>query len=293
MQIAIASGKGGVGKSSITSSLIYDLSTESKIIGVDADADTPNLHIVFGISKWDWEKPLRDERLAYIDSQKCNGCGECAKNCPYECIHMNEGTYKIDEFICEGCNVCSIVCRYNAIKYRPTIPGYVKGRSLNENTYIVSSMLKAGRANSGKLVFEAKREAKRVKNDAKFDHIIIDSAAGIGCQVIASINGSDLTVMVAEPTPTSLSDAKRLLKVIRHFKIKPAIIINKIDVDEKFAKRIVEFADRNKIQILGTIPYDKSVLKAIANGEPATKIAPESKFSKSMKKIEEELKKLL
>jgi MinD superfamily P-loop ATPase len=286
MQITIASGKGGVGKSSITSSLIYLISKSKKVIAVDADADAPNLSIVFGVRDWDFEKPLEGGRVAVISSDKCKGCGICQEHCPYECIYRKGQIYRVEEVICEGCNVCSLVCPYDdVISFKPSISGVVKGRKTDYGFYLISADLFPGRPNSGKLVFMEKQIAREKAEEENANYIIIDSAAGIGCQVIASINGSDALICVVEPSPSSFNDFKRLLKVAEHFKIKVYLLINKFDINEKFTKSILAFAEEEEIEPIGNIPYDDHVIKAISAGKPVCELFPDSPFSVAIKEV--------
>ncbi|SMP06294.1 MinD superfamily P-loop ATPase, contains an inserted ferredoxin domain [Desulfurobacterium pacificum] len=290
MQLTVASGKGGVGKSSITASLSFLLSKSVKLVSLDADADTPNLEILLKVKSWEGKKPFEGERIAVINPSKCIGCGICAEHCPYECIYPESNYYKISEILCEGCNVCSMVCpEKETISFKPTIPGFVKWGKTIYGFPLVTAELLPGRPNSGKLVFEAKKIAKN------FDHdlLLIDAAAGIGCSVIASINGSDYTIVVVEPTEISFSDAKRLLKITDHFKVKTLAVINKFNVNEEYSKRLEEFFTERNIRVIGKIPYDKSVVEALVKGEPAIKTFPDSPFSKAVKKVAENLKEIL
>jgi MinD superfamily P-loop ATPase len=287
MQIAVASGKGGVGKSSITSSLSLLFSKESKITVVDADADTPNLEILLNVKEWKEKTPLKGERVAEIDPQKCTGCGICSLHCPYECIYPEENYFKVEEVLCEGCNVCSIVCpERDVISFKPSIPGYVKWGITNYGFNLVMAELLPGRPNSGKLVFEAKKRASEFKSEVT----LIDSAAGIGCSVIASLNGSDLAVVIVEPTDASLSDGKRLLKIVNQFGIKAVGIINKFDINPEFSDRIKRDLESEGIPVIGKLPYDKSVVESVVKGKPPIEAFPDSPFSNSMLEIFEKLK---
>jgi len=104
--------------------------------------------------------------------------------------------------------------------------------------------------------------------------MIIDAAAGIGCPVIASIVGSDYLVAVTEPTPSALHDLKRMLYLAKHFKIPHGIIINKFDLEEQFCEKIVKFAETEKIQIIGKIPYSKKFVDATLKMKPVGELFP-------------------
>ena len=290
MQLTVASGKGGVGKSSITASLAFLLSKNREIVALDADADTPNLEILLNVKEWTEKKPFEGERVALIDSQKCTGCGICAVHCPYECIYPEDNHYRINEILCEGCNVCSVVCpEENVINFKPTVPGYVKWGMTSYGFPIITAELLPGRPNSGKLVFEAKKKAKQFDCDL----LLVDAAAGIGCSVIASINGSDYVIVVVEPTEISLFDAERLLKIVDHFRVKALAIINKSDVNRDFSEKIEILFERKDIEVIGKIPYDRAVVEALIKGKPVVEVFPGSPFSKAIEKIASTLEELL
>ena len=97
---------------------------------------------------------------------------------------------------------------------------------------------------------------------------IIDSAAGIGCPVIASITGADFVVAVTEPTPSALSDLDRVLKVVEHFRVPYGLVINKCNLSGKFAEKVEEFARKNNIPVLGRIPYDKRFVESNIKMKP-------------------------
>ncbi len=289
MQLTVASGKGGVGKSSITASLSFLLSQDINLVSLDADADTPNLEILLKVERWEGKKPFEGERIAVIDPSKCTGCGICAKHCPYECIYPEDNHYKVSEILCEGCNVCSIVCpEKGTINFKPTIPGFVKWGKTSYGFPLVTAELLPGRPNSGKLVFEAKKVARKFNHDL----LLIDAAAGIGCSVIASINGSDYVLVVVEPTEVSLTDAQRLLKITEHFKVKTFAVINKFNINEEYTKQLEKFFSERNIKVVGRIPYDKSAVEALIKGEPAVKAYPDSPFSNAVKKLTENLKQI-
>ena len=290
VQLTVASGKGGVGKSSISASLSYLFSKEMSIVSVDADADTPNLGILLGVDRWEGEEPLEGERVAVIDPEKCTGCGVCAENCPYECIYPEGNHYSVNEVLCEGCNVCSIVCpEEGVISFKPAVPGSVRFGKTKFGFPLYSGELLPGRPNSGKLVFKTKQLAKRETSDL----MVVDAAAGIGCSVIASLNGSDLVLVVLEPTKASLSDAERLLKIVEHFNLNAVAVINKFDVNEEFSKEIERELELKGVQTVGFIPYDRSVVDAVVSGRPPVEAYPDSTFSAAVREVAVRLKELL
>ncbi|WP_456452286.1 nucleotide-binding protein [Thermococcus sp.] len=285
MQIAIASGKGGVGKSTVTASLLYLLKDEYRFVAVDADADAPNLDLLLGVERWEEERELIGAKVARINTESCVRCGICMERCPYDCIKVIYGDYVVSELTCEGCNVCGLVCPVpGTITLEEVRSGVVRKTTTRYGFPLISAQLDVGRPNSGKLVTEEKEWAKRLMGELGLEHMIVDSAAGIGCQVIASIGGADLTILVAEPTPASLSDVQRAYRVVRHFRQPAYLIINKANFNPGFTA-LREWAESEGIPILGEIPYDRAIPRSMSLLRPFVEVFPDSKAAEAMREI--------
>jgi len=259
MKLVIASGKGGVGKSMLSSTLAMLFAKDRKIVAVDCDSDAPNLAIwLGGVKKWDKIIPVTVSARPKIDYKKCDGCGLCAKNCRFSAIKMINGKPKVNPFLCEGCGACEAICPKKAIKLKPVQNGEIKIKKNKYNFPLVSGQLYPGEIGSGKVVAEIKKEAEKFK----YDLMIIDSAPGTGCPVIASLQGADFTVLITEPTLSGFSDLKRVLEVVNHFKVPYQIVINKWDINSELSNKIEKWA---KEKFLGKISYNKEIFKAISN----------------------------
>jgi MinD superfamily P-loop ATPase len=287
-EVVVASGKGGVGKSTITASIALVLAEKGyRFVAVDADAEAPNLNLVLGVTDWDETRPYYEGRYAVIVDEKCIECGECYKVCPFGAVEIVNGKYRINKWICEGCYTCSFVCPTKAIRYvRDIVAGYVRIKYKTPYGFpLVSGEIVPGRPNSGKLVTEVKNYAKKIGGTESF--LLVDAAAGIGCQVISSLAGAHAAILVAEPTPASFSDLKRIHKMTKHFGIPAALIINKYDLNPEYANVIKEYALREKIDYLGEIPFDEKVALALAEMKPIILRYPDSPASKALRRIGE------
>ena len=162
MEIVVASGKGGVGKSTVSSTLAIELHKKYDLVAIDADADAPNLHLILGIEKWDEEEPLISASIAKIDYDRCTDCGLCMDVCTYDAIKLLEGRYVINELICEGCRTCQYVCPDKAISIRPVESGIVRRAVTKYGFPLISARLHVGKANTGKLVTREKDLAKEL-----------------------------------------------------------------------------------------------------------------------------------
>ena len=263
--IVVASGKGGVGKSMLASSLAMLFAQSKKIVAVDCDVDAPNLHLWLGEDeKWDEVKKISTNEKPVIDKTKCNLCGQCVDICAFNALSIENSELVVNNYFCEGCGACEEVCPRGAITMKPVENAEIK---IKKNVYgfpLVSAQLYPGESGSGKIVDYIKQKAE------KFEHelMIIDSPAGIGCPVIAAVRDANLAILVTEPTPSGLADLRRVLSVVDYFKISYGVVINKWDINRQMSKRIErEFAGR----ILGKISYDQKVFIAIANLTPIMK----------------------
>ncbi len=288
LEVVVASGKGGVGKTLISAELILRLKELGvSVVGVDADADAPNLHLVLGGAEWVVEKEYREGRVVRVDALKCVRCGACMDACRYKAIFIDSATgeYRVNELLCEGCATCSLICPVGAIARVEALSGKVRaGVTKVGNVRIAGAKLVPGRPNSGKLVTEVKSLAKELWG-SEAEVFVIDAAAGIGCQVIASLAGASAAILVAEPTPASFEDLVRVHKVVKHFGLPAALILNKSGVGGGLEDRIVKYAKKENIDFIGEIPYDDSVPKALARLTPVTKAYPDSAASVAIQRV--------
>ncbi|MEA3273143.1 MAG: ATP-binding protein [Patescibacteria group bacterium] len=285
MNLVIASGKGGVGKSMLTSTLATLFAKEYKIVATDCDADTPNLAIwLGGIKKWDEVLPVVTAERPEFDLAKCDGCGLCAKNCRFEAIKMKQTKPILNKFLCEGCGACEAICPQGAIKLKPIQNGEIKIKKDLAGFPLVSGQLSPGETGSGKIVDEIKAEAEKF-NPAM---MIIDSAPGTGCPVTAALKDANFTVLISEPTPSGFTDLKRVLEVVDHFKIPYGVVINKWDINTKLSDELKKWAGN---KFLGKITYDKRIFKTISNLTPL--LETDLKAKEEIKNIFEKLKAVL
>jgi MinD superfamily P-loop ATPase len=265
LKLVIASGKGGVGKSMLTSTLAMLFAKTKKTVAVDCDVDAPNLNIwLGGIKNWDKIIPVITSARPEIDYKKCDGCGICAKNCRFSALEMKNGKPQLNPFLCEGCGACEIICPQKAITLKPVQNGEIRVKKVKSGFTLVSGQLYPGETGSGKVVAEIKKEANKIKHDI----MLIDSSPGTGCPVIASLQDSDFAILITEPTPSGVSDLKRVLKVVEHFKIPWSLVINKWDINPELSKKTGIFF---KNKLLGKISYDKKIFTEIIKLNPILK----------------------
>jgi MinD superfamily P-loop ATPase len=260
--LVIASGKGGVGKSMLTSSLSILFNQQNKIIAVDCDVDAPNLAIWLNEEKkWQTIKKISTSEKAIVNYKKCIGCGSCAQKCQFKAIKMTPNKPQINVFTCEGCGLCEIICPTKAISLHKVKNGEIKTKKTKYNFPLITGQLYPGETGSGKVIDQVIQKAKNYQ----YDLMLIDSSPGTGCPVIASLKEADQVLLVTEPTPSGFNDLKRILQVVNHFAIPYFIIINKWDINKKLSLKIKNWADKN---FIGQIAYNPQIFNAISQFKP-------------------------
>ena len=263
-ELVVISGKGGTGKTSIVASLAA--LAKNKVLA-DCDVDAADLHLILD-PQIDHTEDFSGGRRAEIIPAECIGCGACYEACRFEAIKKTKApkevtgyTFDVDPVSCEGCGVCVRACPAEAITFEPAINGQWFTSSTRHGP-MVHAKLGIAEENSGKLVTLVRNRAKEIAHEQGFDLVIIDGSPGIGCPVIASITGSDLVLVVTEPTLSGQHDLERVAGLTRHFGIETLICINKWDLNPDVTSQIEQFAQKNGIQIAGKIRYDNAVTKA-------------------------------
>lgn len=274
-QIAVVSGKGGTGKTTITASfaaLAHDM------VIADCDVDAPDLHLLLHpqIVK---TLEFKGSKLAVIDRAKCIECGLCKESCRFGAIN---DSITIDSFSCEGCGVCVVVCPEEAIRLQERISGYTFISKTKYGT-MSHARLNPGEANSGKLVTLVRHNARQIAEEKNLDLILIDGPPGIGCPVIASVTGVDAGLVVTEPTMSGIHDLDRALQLLNHFNILPLVCINQYDINRKNTEKIVKFCGKNKVEVAGKISFDPIVTEAMVAGKTIVEHSPENEVSQEIK----------
>jgi MinD superfamily P-loop ATPase len=277
MKIVIASGKGGVGKSMLASALAMLFAQRRKVVAVDCDVDAPNLHLWLGEDeKWDRVEKISTSERAVIDLKKCNLCGKCIEICAFNALsisHRAAGiasgdarqSLVINHFFCEGCGACEVVCPQKAIKMRQVKNAEVRIKRDVCGFPLVSAQLYPGETGSGKVVDQIREKAEGFE----YEVMVLDAPAGTGCPVIAAVNGADFAILITEPTPSGFSDLRRVLTVVKHFKVPYGVVVNKWDINPDKSSKIENWAFRQtQGKLLGKIAYDKRIFQAISDLRP-------------------------
>lgn len=276
-ELLILSGKGGTGKTTISSAFI-----RIGEIGAyaDCDVDAPNLHLVMGEFDKGETSNYYGMDKAYIDQETCNNCDLCKQYCKFDAINVDsENNYSVNNYACEGCSLCEWICPVDAISMKRYKSGEL--RLHKEPDIFSTAELKMGSGNSGLLVTDVKKALRTASED--IDIAIIDGSPGIGCPVIASIAGVDMVLIVAEPSISGMQDMERIIETSKRFNTKLAVCINKFDTNLKITEDIKQYCSNNRIDFLGTIPFDKEAINLVNQG--LSIVDEECKAGEATKKI--------
>ena len=296
--VGVVSGKGGVGKTSVTASLAslakQDLDVE--VISMDCDVDAPNLAIILPpddqskIEKKDIFATLKSEFL----EEKCSNCKLCIEDhfCEFNALSWDEHNSipKIDYLKCEGCGACKVLCPTHAFKIDAVKSGEIISFKCKKGFPLIYGKTQLGSTTSGKLVSDCKEYLKNIKEFNNTDLILIDGPPGIGCPVIATIANLDYVITICEPTPSGLHDLMRVIEVIQQFNIQFGVIVNKSDLQSPFQDNFNKYINDTGHRILGKIPFDLSIPKAMSYTKTVIDYAPDSKSSMAIKEIYQNLK---
>jgi MinD superfamily P-loop ATPase len=261
MIIAVASGKGGTGKTTIATNLAKSIGAGVQLI--DCDVEEPNSHLFLNPNLEKSEEVYVPR--PHVDLDKCTYCGECATICRFSAIVVVKEHVLVFPELCHGCGGCSKVCPEEAISEIPKSIGIVE-QGVSHSVNFIHGRLEVGEAMSPPLI-KAARALANVNG-----LVIIDSPPGTSCPVIAAVKGSDFCILVTEPTPFGLNDLELAAEVVQELGIPSGVVINRSDIGDLAVK---EFCEGRSIPILMEIPEDRQIAEAYSRGEMIIDVIPE------------------
>ena len=261
-QLAVLSGKGGTGKTTVVASLAQLL---APVLVVDCDVDAANLALLLPGS----EEPafsVTAGQDAAVDRERCMGCGLCVEACRFGAISLSAGCAFIEPLRCEGCNTCQLVCPAGAIQRSPRTAGVAWVRQTDFGP-LVHAQLSVAQDNSGHLVTYIRNLAARIAENAKTSWVLLDGPPGLGCPVQATLAGVDGVLVVVEPSPSSVADLQRLLELLTRLSLPVGVLINKFDVVPNAHGMLAPLCLRFGVKIVGKLPYLPEVPQCLSRGE--------------------------
>jgi len=281
MKIAVASGKGGTGKTTFCVNLAYALAERGeKVRLLDCDVEEPNDYL-FVHPQFDAQKPI--EALRPVWSQDlCTGCGACAEACRYNAMAVVKGKVLIFNELCHACGLCSRVCPEKALNDMPSPIGTIEISAQNKPFYFAHGTLNIGEVMAPAVI-------RRVKTLVDPEAVnVIDASPGTSCPVVETVDGADVTVLVTEPTPFGLHDLKLAVNMSLKKKIPTCIVVNRSDGMDRL---IAEYAERVNVPIVGRIPFKRAYAVSYSSGTILTHVYPA--FRENLLNIFSNISKLL
>ncbi|MCE5323700.1 ATP-binding protein [bacterium] len=263
MIIAVASGKGGTGKTTVSTNLALALSSTHRVQYLDCDVEEPNGHIFL--------KPQIESTavvttpVPVIDESKCTVCGKCKDICRYNAIVLLGKSVLTFPELCHGCGGCSLVCPTGALIETQREIGFIEqGRA--GDIMFVNGMLNIGEVLSPLVI-------KYVKERIDDDSIaIIDVPPGTSCPVVEAVKGTDYVVLVTEPTPFGVNDLKLAVDMLKALNLPFGVVVNRADAGDE---AVFDYCRGESIEILMKIPDDRRIAQAYSRGEMAVCAVPE------------------
>jgi len=265
MKIAIASGKGGTGKTTISTNLAFvEAQKGTSVTYVDCDVEEPNGHLF-----------LKPEILAShpvgiqvpsVNESQCVNCGLCGQICVYSAIVCLGSQVLVFSEMCHSCGGCWLVCPQGAISQVLREMGRVE-TGCSKSIQFVQGILNIGEAMSPPVI----RAVKESIPDSEL--IILDAPPGTSCPVLETIRGCDFVILVTEPTPFGLNDLQLAVDMVRALKYPFGVVINRANLG---FSAVQDYCQRQQIPILAEIPDDRRVAEAYSMGRLICEAMPES-----------------
>ena len=265
MKIAVASGKGGTGKTFFSTNLFAALrQAELDVALVDCDAEVPDAAIfIEGDLLHEEETRLL---CPSIDPDRCNHCGLCAGNCHFNAITCipSLGYIKVHPDLCHSCGACILECPQHAVRQSWKTVGKVSsyGNGNSDRPYLFEARMDEGEHSPVPVIRQAVRKAERFD----YGYLVLDAPPGCSCPFVNTVMDTDRVILVSEPTPFGLSDLKHTVEVLKKLGKEFQVVINRSDIGNDMMKSWLE---AEKIGILAEIPYSKEIASIYARGKVA------------------------
>jgi MinD superfamily P-loop ATPase len=261
-KIAIASGKGGTGKTTVAVSLFHYLSkrTGDLIHLVDCDVEEPNDIIFFNQPQCIGEQEVL-QPIPVIDPGACNYCRKCVEYCAFNAIVVipTAGFAEVNSSLCHSCGACLAACDKNAISEKSKLIGHIRQFDLSSGNMLTEGRLKVGSAMQTMLIRELKKQITR-----NHDIILYDAPPGTSCPVVETISDVDYVILVAEPTPFGVHDLKLMYELLYEVRKPFGVLINKANLGND---EIYRFLRNSETELLGELPFIEEYAGLYSQGE--------------------------
>lgn len=251
-KIAVASGKGGTGKTTVSVNLYHYFSKymNDKVKLVDCDVEEPNDALFFQETKNEFSKEVI-QYIPEIDPEKCTYCNRCVEYCEFNAISIIQSVNytNINADLCHSCGACVVACKHDAISEQAHIIGSINKYDVGIGDGLDEGVLRIGSPMQTLVIKELKKEVS-----ANHEIIIYDAPPGTSCPVVQTVANTDYTILVTEPTPFGLHDLKLAVDLLRETKIPFGIIVNKAGLGDN---KVFDYIESEKLELIGRIPFSK------------------------------------
>lgn len=259
IKIAIASGKGGTGKTLLSTNLSAYLSEKSSCLLVDLDVEEPNDLLFFGEQNLSVSNKFK--QIPKWDEAKCTLCGDCTKNCKFHAVLQLGNMVAVFNELCHSCYACSELCPSGALPMQPHLIGKVSEVQMGKLT-LLESKLALTEEQSVPLINITKKIL--IDDFASNEIQVLDCPPGTSCPMVAAVKNANYVILVTEPTPFGLNDLRLAVETIRKLRIDFGVVINRFGIGDN---GVEDYCGLEEIQIIGKIAYDKQIAFYYSNGD--------------------------
>ncbi|GAB6062966.1 nucleotide-binding protein [Deferrisoma palaeochoriense] len=263
MQIAVASGKGGTGKTTVATHLAWAASGGAGAALLDCDVEQPNCHL-FVRPRISRVEPVTVP-VPRVDESRCSSCGTCARVCEFNAIGCFGGTVLVFDHMCHGCGACAALCPEQAIREEPRPIGTVQEGTALGCAFRMGT-LNVGEALAPPVIHAVRNGAERA------DLVVIDAPPGTSCPAMEAVRGADFVILVTEPTPFGLNDLHLAVEMVRALGLPCGVVLNRAD---RGAPSVRDYCRAQGLALLMELPFDRRVAEAYSRGQLAGEQIPE------------------
>lgn len=272
-KLAIASGKGGTGKTTVAVNLFHFISKNESLKTqlIDCDVEEPNDLLFFQ----DYELESEDiatQLIPFIDNDKCTYCRKCVSYCEFNAIVVIPPVSfaEVNPSLCHSCGACVVACEDGAITEHPEEIGRIRSYKIAQQGVLTEGRLKIGSAMQTMLIKQAKQHARE---DA--DMVIFDAPPGTSCPVVETVADADYVILVTEPTPFGLYDLQLTVEMLKEIEKPFGVIINKAGIGDQ---KVQDFLLEQNIELLGELPYSREYASKYATGDLLNNMSMETEL---------------
>ena len=263
MKIAIASGKGGTGKTTVAANLALALERRGSVVLADCDVEEPNCNLFLQM-EFSQEKPGELPSFS-CDTSRCNGCGACARACRFNAIASLPDRPLFFPEMCHACGGCVLACPHQAIVEGTRNNGVIRYASRG-NLTVISGLLDVGEAMATPLIRQMK------KSFPPADTVLIDAPPGAACAMIEAVRNADYVILVSEPTPFGLHDLVIAMEAVEELKLPFGVVINRYGSGDD---ALEEYCRSRGVPVIAKIPHSRKIAEAYSRGELFYNLFPE------------------